>query len=225
MRATTFWIGLLFTLEAAAFVRPRHPNAGDAVSIAIPHDAGSGCSVVASVSRSEARGRTVFTARAAPSGLCEAYFRAGTHWHAVGRLKAGRYVVVTRDGRRSFTVTPKPEPVEPKPATLLPVKREILKVVTPGTCGIGADPDKAIARAKRKYRRLWKAAKRYWPRAEDEQVYQRVMQLRRIRLEWVKRARYRYRVKDGCDKPRMLTGFVTIAPTIRVEPPVQKARK
>ncbi len=216
-------LALLITLPAVAHVRPARPNEDSHVSIQIPHAGGSGCTVTTRVMRTPGRGRTVLNVSAKVTGRCRRMIAAGVKWHALGKLKAGRYVVQTTTGRRrSFMVlprAPKPDPV--KGPSLLHVRRAIINKYDPGICvGTPAGPtDKAIAAVKRKHKKLWAAAKRFWPRSEDIQLYRRVLQLRAVKLKWVKRAEYRYSFKDGrCCSVERYEGTVTIAPTIRVGP-------
>ncbi|MFT7624403.1 MAG: hypothetical protein ACI9WU_003590 [Myxococcota bacterium] len=223
LRRGSLALGLLFALEATAGgsqVRPARPNVDSNVSIQIPHGPGSGCSVTARVRREAGRGRTLLQARAAPSGRCRAVFAPGKIWHRLGQLKAGRYVVVTSAGRRSFTVLPVvAAPEARKSSGLLHVRKAVLDVVPATVCPIGDEPERQVRRLRRKHPRIWKAAGKYWPRVDEETRWKRVQQLRRVKLKWVKAARYRYTVSTGCGTERKVSGFVSIAPRLQVDPP------
>ncbi len=213
---------LLLTLDAAAQVRPKRPTEDSHVRIRIPHDGGGGCRVSARVVKKPGRGRTILHASARPSGPCEKLIRAGFIWHPLGKLKAGRYVVQAHNSRYSFMILPKTvRPDPPKGPALLHVRRAIIDKYNPAICvgPPGAIDEKRIATTKRRHKSLWRAAKRFWPRASTEELYRRVLQLKDVRLTWLKRARYGYSFTEGCPPKRTrFEGAVTIAPTVTVGP-------
>lgn len=210
--------------STAGNVRPARPNAESHVSIKVPHSGGSGCSIQVSVSRIQGRGRTELKASAYPTGRCRRAFSPGHVWHAVGKLNAGRYVVKTSEGSASFMVlpiAPTPDKVTKGPAALF-VKRKIVDAYSPSTCydNAGSIKPEEIRKMRKRKGALWKAAKRFWPSATDEQLMRRVAQLDAISLKrGTGRAKeWGFTIREGCCSRTLWSGRVTIVPQIHVGP-------